>query len=104
MEKDPAYKAKLITRASIRQAIKRAGYTKDTKTEQILGCKYAEFKTYIEKQFISGMTWSNHGLWHVDHKIPLAIAKTKDKVLELNHYTNLQPLWAKDNMSKGAQI
>jgi hypothetical protein len=49
------------------------------------------------------MTWSNMGEWHIDHIKPLATAKTEKDVYELNHYTNLQPLWAKDNLSKGAK-
>jgi hypothetical protein len=60
----------------------------------------------LEKQFISGMTWENYGYygWHVDHKIPLASAKTKEELIKLCHYTNLQPLWMDENLSKGAKI
>ena len=50
------------------------------------------------------MCWLNHGDWHIDHKIPLAAAKTKEDVIRLNHYTNLQPLWAAENLAKGAMI
>ncbi len=47
------------------------------------------------------MTWENHGEWHIDHIIPISWGKTESEVIELNHYTNFQPLWAKDNLSKG---
>ena len=60
----------------------------------------------MESQFTDGMTWDNWGKygWHVDHKVPLSSAKTPDELIKLCHYTNLQPLWAKDNLSKGAKI
>ena len=50
------------------------------------------------------MSWDNYGIWEIDHIIPLATATTKESVLILNHYTNLQPLWAKDNMIKSDKI
>jgi hypothetical protein len=46
------------------------------------------------------MTWKNYGEWHVDHKIPLYLAKTEKDVFSFNHYSNLQPLWASDNLKK----
>lgn len=52
------------------------------------------------------MNWDNRGLygWHIDHIIPLSSAKTEEEVYKLCHYTNLQPLWAKENLSKGNKI
>jgi hypothetical protein len=50
------------------------------------------------------MNWSNRNLWHIDHIIPLASAKTEEEMIKLCHYTNLQPLWAIENMSKGSKI
>jgi hypothetical protein len=47
------------------------------------------------------MTWENRSEWHLDHKIPISWAKSEEMVYKLNHYTNFQPLWAKDNISKG---
>jgi hypothetical protein len=46
------------------------------------------------------MNWNNHGKWHIDHMIPISSAKNEEEVLKLNHYTNLQPLWAKENLIK----
>lgn len=43
----------------------------------------------------------NHGKWHMDHIKPVSLAKTENEIIELNRYTNFQPLWAKDNLSKG---
>jgi hypothetical protein len=61
-------------------------------------CSLEELKSHLEKQFKQGMTWSNHSLkgWHVDHIIPLSSAKSIKELEKLSHYTNLQPLWAKE--------
>ena len=52
------------------------------------------------------MSWDNYGLygWHIDHKVPLSLAKTEEELLKLCHFSNLQPLWAKDNLKKGDSI
>ena len=55
---------------------------------------------HLEKQFAIGMSWENRSEWHIDHIIPLSSAKTEDEVYKLCHYTNLQPLWAEDNLKK----
>ena len=65
---------------------------------------YVELKEHMERQFIKGMNWENRDQWHIDHIIPLATAQCEDDVIRLNHYTNLQPLWAEDNLSKGSKI
>ena len=74
------------------------------RTQEIIGCTYEELKSHIEKQFTEGMTWDNYGIngWHIDHIKPLAMANTREEVIASNHYTNLQPLWCLDNLSKGA--
>ena len=84
----------------IRQAIKRKGFTKQTKTILILGCSYEAFREYLESKFEPWMDWDNHGLyngelnygWDIDHIIPNNSAITEEDVIKLNHYTNLQPL------------
>ena len=75
-----------------------------TDTHEILGCNWDEFKIYLEKQFQLGMSWKNRSEWHIDHIIPLASAKTEEDVIRLNHYTNLQPLWAADNLRKSDKM
>lgn len=71
-----------------------------------LGCSIKELKCYLESKFKNGMTWQNYGHkgWHIDHIIPLKKFQLKIRVelLKACHYTNLQPLWAKDNLTKGA--
>ena len=69
-----------------------------------LGCSIKEFKIYIQNQFSGSMNWENHGEWHFDHIRPLSSFDLTDRgqFLEAVHYTNYQPLWAADNMSKGS--
>lgn len=71
----------------------------------MIGCTPQELREHIESKFIDGMSWDNYGFtgWHLDHIIPLASANTKEEIIKLNHYTNLQPLWAIDNMKKGGR-
>ena len=80
--------------------------TKKNKTLEILGCNPQELKKIIENQFLDGMNWDNYGLygWHIDHIIPLSSANTEEEIYKLAHYTNLQPLWAKDNLAKSNKL
>jgi hypothetical protein len=87
----------------IRNSIKKKGYTKSKKTEEIIGCTIDELIMHLSNMFLDGMSFENHGEWHIDHIIPLVTAKTEEEVIKLNHYTNLQPLWAIDNLSKGGK-
>jgi hypothetical protein len=88
----------------IRNTLMGNGYKKTTKTFSILGAEYEIVKLHLENQFKNGMTWENHGEWHIDHIIPMSSAKNEDELYKLNHYTNLQPLWAKENLQKGAKL
>ena len=87
-------------RSLIGGSFKNNGFKKDSKTIQILGCTIAEFKSHIESQFKDGMSWENRHLWHIDHIMPVSMAKTHDEVVRLNHYKNLRPLWAHENLLK----
>jgi hypothetical protein len=103
---DPFYKFKNSVRKLISYTFKNNKLKKQSKTEDILGCSVEEFKNYIESKFTEGMSFDNHGKngWHLDHIIPISSAKTEEDVIKLNHYTNFQPLWAKDNLIKGSKI
>jgi hypothetical protein len=98
-------------RNRLRLAVKRG--TKAGSAVRDLGCSIEEFKIHIEKQFyphpITGemMTWENYGkLWHFDHKKPLSIfdLTIREQLLEACHYTNIQPMWAEENIRKGNKI
>lgn len=101
---NPLYHFSMNLRSRTYQAFKRKSWKKNGGSEQLLGCDFLTAKEYIEKQFQEGMTWSNYGKWHIDHVTPLISANTQDDLIKLCHYTNLQPLWAIDNISKGKSI
>ena len=86
--------------------IKSNGLLKKESSEKLLGCSWDNLKEHIEKQFKDGMTWENHGKygWHIDHIIPLSSGKSEDDLNKLCHYSNLQPLWWDDNLSKSNKI
>lgn len=97
---DLLYKLKRRVRARLgRIKFKNSGRTTDW-----LGCSIADLKAHLESKFQSGMTWDNYGDWHIDHIVPLASATNEQETLKLCYYTNLQPLWAKDNLSKGDNL
>jgi hypothetical protein len=102
---NPLYRLEINIRSRVRQFLKQKGYTKKNLTFNIIGCSPQSLKEHIEKQFTEGMCWEKMGrLIHIDHIIPLSSAKTEEELYKLFHFTNLQPLWAEDNMKKGAKI
>lgn len=103
-DSDILYRTKCNIRKRTWEAFKRNGYPKNGTTEQILGAPFEIIKLHIERLFTKGMKWNNYGEWHIDHKIPLISAKTKEDVILLCHYTNLQPLWGIDNLKKHGKI
>lgn len=98
-KQDKLFHLTLSIRSLIKNSFRKRNFSK-SKTSEILGCSYEEFKSYIESKFIDGMSWDNYGDWHLDHKIPISWAKNECDVYTLNHHTNFQPMWAFDNMSK----
>ncbi len=91
-------------RARFRAALK--GNYKVGSAVRDLGCSIDELKTRLESKFINGMTWTNYGEWHIDHIKPLSKfdLTNREQLLEACHYSNLQPLWAFDNLSKGNKL
>jgi len=101
---DPIFKLSLSISKCIFKKIKMGGYTKKSKTYSYLKCDYETFKEYIENQFTEGMSWDNQGEWHLDHYYPVSLAQTEEDMYIFNHYTNFQPLWAEDNLSKSNSV
>jgi hypothetical protein len=82
------------------------GNLKLSTTMKLMGCSIEQLKQHLESKFNRGMSWKNYGKWHVDHIKPcVSFDLTKpSEQLKCFHYTNLQPLWAKDNQSKRDNI
>lgn len=82
------------------------GKTKSNNTIRLLGCSLDELRDHLERQFSEGMTWDNYGDWHIDHRLPCASfdLSNPDEQKVCFNYTNLQPLWAKDNLSKSDRL
>lgn len=98
---DPIHKLKYLMNTRLLVFLKSKNITKKNKTFNIVGCTPNELKTHLESKFVDGMSWDNQGKWHIDHKIPLSSAKNEEEIYKLCHYSNLQPLWAIDNIKKG---
>lgn len=94
-------------RSILRVAFKWKNPKENCAAASYLGCSVTEAKNYIASKFESGMSWDNWGLhgWHVDHIRPVSSFDFDDPAwaYEVSHYTNLQPLWAEDNMAKGSK-
>ena len=87
-------------RSRLREAMKKNGYQKKSKTAEILGADWNTIKLHIEQKFEKNMNWECRDQWHIDHIIPLAAAQNEEELYALAHYKNLQPLWADINQSK----
>jgi len=100
---DPNYKLVKLIRNRIKSVLK--GIYKSKSTIKLLGCSIEECWQHLESKFQPGMTRENHGLWHVDHIKPCSSFNLTDPEQQkiCFHYTNLQPLWAEDNLKKGAK-
>ncbi len=111
-DSDPVYRLTQSMRSRISSFFRRGKLgkngkiRKNKKTVELLGADFDTVFKHIESQFRDGMTWDMYGRkgFHIDHKIPLCSAKNEEELMKLLHYSNLQPLWAKDNHKKGGKI
>ena len=103
---DPCFRMLQALRSRQRAALN--GGLKAAPTMELLGCTAEQARQHLENQFTDGMSWDNYGLygWHIDHIIPCASFDLSDpeQQKECFHYTNLQPLWAEDNLKKSDKI
>lgn len=101
LDNKPKYKLAHNIRSRLRKALK--GKSREKGIFTILGCSLDQLKIHLEYKFQPGMTWENYGEWHIDHIRPLSSFDLTDpSQLKLaGHFSNLQPLWAHENISKG---
>lgn len=108
MAEDPIYKLRANLRKRLNKAISIIQKTGSAIGD--LGCSVEDFKLYLESKFEPGMSWDNYGrkpgirCWEIDHIVPLASALNEQNLRTLCHYSNLQPMWAEDNWSKGGRL
>lgn len=104
-QSDPQYRIAASLRARARAVL--LGTNKSASSMELIGCSWWELRLQIEAQWLEGMTWENYSRagWHIDHIVPLKAFDLTDPAQQRAafHYTNLQPLWAVDNLRKGAK-
>lgn len=102
---DAQYKIARTLRTRLLQAIRGQNSGKSASAVKDLGCTIQELVVYLEHLWLPGMNWGNHRRlgWHIDHIRPLASFDLTDPEQQRQacHYTNLQPLWAYENLTKG---
>ena len=103
---DPNGHTGSLLRNRIGMALRAQKVPKSSSTEEYLGCSIEHARNHLESLFLEGMSWGNVEEWHIDHRIPVASfdLSEPEQMRMCFHYTNLQPLWAFDNLSKGARI
>jgi hypothetical protein len=108
MEFDINYRMRYKLRRRIANALRHVSADKHFKTMELIGCTVQEVRAHIESLWLPGMNWDNHSThgWHIDHILPCAAFNLSDPEQQKRcfHYTNLQPLWARDNLSKGDRL
>lgn len=104
-KKDPKFKLCINLRNNLRRIILGA---RSISSLELLGCTIEEFKQHIESQWKSGMNWNNWSKdgWHIDHIYPLSKIDPNniEELARVCHYSNFQPLWAKENIVKGNKV
>ncbi len=106
LKTDVEYRLRSYLRSRMRKALKSKKASKGGALKDMLGCSIEQLKTYIQDKFLPGMTWDNYGKWHIDHIHPLSKTNLSNpqELLRVMNFSNLQPLWAVDNIKKGAKI
>jgi len=101
-QNDVTYRLTALLRSRLHSAIK--GTAKKSSAKKLIGCSIPQLRKHLESQFADGMTWDNHGDWHIDHIKPCAAFDLTNETEQRQcfQYSNLQPLWAKENMTTGA--
>lgn len=102
---DPGFAVVGRLRCRLNFAIRKSGAEKIETTMALVGCTTKQLLAHLEAQFLPGMSWENRGEWHIDHIVPCASFDMTDPAQqrECFHYSNLRPLWAAENIRKGAR-
>lgn len=103
----PHQKAKENLRKRFRELLKKFRTTGVEGASYMIGCSWAFLIKHIESLWVKGMSWENYGTaWHIDHIEPLASFEVydKDDIRKAWHFSNLRPLWAKENIAKGDKV
>jgi len=98
---------KMIMTNAIHRLLDGVGVKKSSRGKVYVGCTPGFLRNHLEEQFKPGMTWDNYGDWEVDHIIPISLFPVKEMpelLMVASHWTNLQPMWAKENHQKGNRI
>ena len=103
---DPLYKLKSTLRTRLSNVLRSRKTRKNNPTIVLIGCSVEQLRDYLTPLFQPGMTWENHGEWHIDHVKPCASfdLTSPEEQKKCFHYSNLQPLWAKDNLVKKDRV
>lgn len=103
---DPAFAITRLTRNRVNELLKLSGVPKTERSLALVGCSIDELRQHLESKFMPDMTWKNRGIhgWHIDHIKPCSSFDLTDpaQLRQCFHYTNLQPLWSRDNLKKSS--
>lgn len=105
LKNDPIFRIKSTIRSRIYLYVQRGLANKTLRTSTLVGCSWEYLKAHLEKQFKPNMNWDNYGKWHIDHHRPMASFNLfkQEELLECCNFSNLRPLWASENLSKGSK-
>lgn len=106
VKSDPSYKIKERLRKMVYRTLEASGEVKRKRTAEALGYTSEDLRLHLERQFLKGMNWGNYGDWHIDHVLPISVMVNSGITdpKKVNCLSNLRPLWASDNISKGAKV
>lgn len=104
---NPTFRLRILVASQINNQLRKTENNKSKSSLKIVGLEsWNNFRKHIESLWVKGMSWDNYGVgannttWHIDHIIPISLAKTEEDIYKLNHYTNLRPMWCSDNIRK----
>lgn len=103
---DPGFAAMLRLRKRMSTALKASGARRARVSEEAIGCTMPQLREHLENQFLPRMSWENRDQWHIDHITPCAAFDLLDPEQQAAcfHYTNLRPIWARDNLRKSSKV